>query len=143
MSFLLGNWRLILIGLAATAVLGYVWTAERAKTQLAKSKAIAEQQNVQNAKQALADLKKKERSDETYDRSMARLRADLKRLRNARPSLLPASTAAAPSVDRACFSRPELDAALRRYRDGVLDLLGEGAAAVEGLDTAKDWARGL
>ena len=141
LALLTGNWRLIGIGLLVLAVGGYVVHCEHAKAELAKAKAIAEQQLRENAKQALRDQKAKERSDENYRRNIARLSADLKRLRDSRASLLPPAPAGTSRPDLACFDRAELDAALRKYRAGVLDLVGEGAAAVDGLDEAKAWAK--
>ena len=138
--FLLANWKLIAIGLLAAAVGAYVWHCERAKDRLAASIAIAEQQAVQNAKQALRDLKNKERSDENLQRNLGRLRADVVRLRNASASVLPAAPTGAGDPQRACFDRAQLDDALRRFAGGAAELVGEGAAAVEGLDSLKDWA---
>ena len=141
MTFLLANWRIIGMALLLAAVGGYIAHCEYMKRELAKAAAIAKAQQQENAKQALRDLKAKERSDENYQRNIARLRADLRRLRDARPSLLPAAPASSSRPDLACFDRGELDAAIRGYREGVLGLVGEGATAVEGLDEAKAWAR--
>lgn len=132
----------IIAGVAALAVGGYVLHCEHVKSNWQKAKAIAEEQDRANAKQALRDLQTKERSDENYARNLARLAADVKRLRHARTSLLPAPSPSSTSPDRACFDRGELDAALRRYRDGVIGLVEEGAKAVEGLDEAKAWVGG-
>lgn len=144
---LLANWRLIALGAALLGVGGYVWMCERAKDELVASKAIAEQQAVQNAKQAFRDLKAKERSDENYERRIARLAVDLERLRNASPSNLPTAAPGPAGTPTVTFDRSELDAALRSYRDEVArgraeirGIVGEGAAAVEALDTAKEWA---
>lgn len=139
-ALLLGNWKLILIGLVVAAVSGYVLHCEHVKAELSASVAIAEQQQRENAKTALRDLKNKERSDENYARNISRLNTDLGRLRNAGPRGLPPAAPGSANPDRACFDRTELSAALRVYREGVLGLVGEGAAAVEGLDTAKSWA---
>lgn len=140
-ALLLANWKLILIGLVVAAVGGYVLHCERAKTGLAASVAIAEQQQRENAKTALREQANKERSDENYARNISRLNSDLVRLRNARPGVLPAAAPGAANPDRACFDRTELSAALRNYREGVLGLVGEGATAVEGLDESKAWAK--
>lgn len=129
----------IVYGLIALAVGGYVLHCEHVKRELASAKAVAEQQVRENAKQALHDLKSKERSDENYKRNIARLSADLKRLRSDRASLVPAAPASTARPDLACFDRAELDAALRSYREGVIGLVGEGAAAIDGLDEAKAW----
>ena len=130
----------IVAGVVVLAAGGYILHCEHTKNKWAEAKAIAARQDAENAKQAMRDHHAKERSDENYQRNMARLAADVKRLRNASPSLVPAAPAGSPDPDRICFSRPDLAAALRGYRDGVVQLLGEGAAAVEGLDEAKVWA---
>lgn len=139
--FLLANWKLIAIGLLAAAVGMYVWHCERAKDKLAQSIAIAEQQAVENAKQAMRDLKNKERADENYQRNITRLRADVKRLRNASASLVPPAPAGSPSPERACFDRGAIDTALRAFTDGVAGLIEEGDAAIIGLDEAKAWSK--
>lgn len=141
MIFLLANWRLIGIALMLLGVGGYIAHAEYTKAQWNKAKAIAQQQQAENAKRALRDLHNKERSDENYQRNLNRLRADVKRLRDSRTSILPAAPSGATDPDRICFSRTDLDTALRDYRAGVLGLLEEGAKAVEGLDEAKAWSQ--
>jgi hypothetical protein len=132
----------IVYGLIALGVGGYVLHCEHVKKVQAQSVAIAQEQARENAKKALADVKAKERSDENYRRNISRLSADLKRLRDSRPSIVPAAPAGAPRPELACFDRAELVTALRTYREGVIGLLGEGAAAVEGLDEARVWAAG-
>lgn len=140
LPLLFANWRLIAIGLAIAAVLGYVYHCRSVSKQLAQSIAAAEEQARANAKQVLRDLKNKERSDENYARNIARLDADLARLRRS-PGVLPAAGSSPGSAERACFDRPQLDAALQRFVAGVTDLVGEGAKAIEGLDEAKQWAQ--
>lgn len=146
-ALLIANWKLVLIGLVLAAVGGYIWHCESVKSSWEEAKAIANRQNAENAKQALRDIKNKERSDENYQRNISRLAADIKRLRNASASNLPSVAPGSPSADRACFDRAEFTEALRRYRDSVArgraelrELIGEGAKAVEGLDAAKAWA---
>jgi hypothetical protein len=131
----------IVYGLIAAAVGGYVLHCEHVKKVQAQVAAVAAEQARENAKKALADLKAKERSDENYRRNIVRLAADIKRLRDARPSIVPAAPANAVRPELACFDRTELAAALRTYREAVIGLLGEGAAAVEGLDEARVWAQ--
>ena len=141
MTFLLANWRLVGMAAVLLFVGGYVLHCERVKSNWAEAKAIAHRQDAENAKQALRDLKNKERSDENYQRNITRLAADVKRLRDARPSLLPAPAPGATDPERICFDRTDLSSALLRYREGVLGVLTEGAKAVEGLDEVKAWAR--
>jgi hypothetical protein len=131
----------IVAGVVVLAAGGYVLHCEHVKKNWAEAAAIAQRQTAENAKQVLRDVKAKERSDENYTRNLARLRADLNRLRDSRASLLPSAPAGAADPDRACFDRPQLDAALRAYREGILGIIGEGAAALEGLDEARVWAQ--
>jgi hypothetical protein len=139
---LFANWRVIVLGIAVMAVAGYVLHCEHVKSELAASIAIAKQQEVENAKKALRDIKKKELADENYENRIARLNASLKRLRDSGGSLTPAAPAGAEHPDRITFDRALFDRALRDYEGAVQGLLGEGAAAVEGLDTAKSWVKG-
>jgi hypothetical protein len=132
----------IVAGVVVLAAGGYVLHCEHVKSNWAEAKAIAERQNAENAKKALRDLRNKERSDENYQRDIRRLAADVKRLRDARPSFVPSGGSSSGGAERACFDRADIDTALQRYRDGIIGLLGEGAAAVEGLDEAKAWVRG-
>ena len=141
-GLLLGNWKLVAAGLVVAIVGGYVIHCEITKKNWNEAKAIAQRQQAENAKQALRDLKNKERSDENYQRNLNRLAADVKRLRDARPRFVPSAGSSAGSAETACYDRAELDAALQRYRDGVIQLLGEGAAAIEGLNEAKAWQQG-
>ena len=140
LNLILGNWRLIAAGIVAAVVGGYVLHCESSKKRLAQSIAIAEEQQRANAKQALRDIKNKERSDENYQRNLARLAADVKRLRDSSPVFVPSAGSSPGGVERACFDRAELDAALRSYRAGVVGLLAEGAQAIEALDESKAWA---
>lgn len=130
----------IVTGVITVAAGTYVWHCEEVKEEAVRAEAIAEQRSRQNALQALRDLKAKERADEEYERRIGRLRADVKRLRDASASVLPPAPSGSPSPERACFDRAELDLALRRFSEGAAELVGEGAEAVEGLDTAKEWA---
>jgi methionine synthase I (cobalamin-dependent) len=137
---LIANWRQILAGAAVLAVVGYVLHCEAVKEDWKEAQAIAQRQAAENAKQALRDLKNKERTDENYQRNIARLAADVKRLRNARPSFVPSAGGSPGSAELACFDRAALDDALQRYRAGIIGLLEEGAKAVEGLNEARAWA---
>lgn len=142
------DWKVILIGIAALAIGIYVWHCESSKTELAQVAAIGRAANAENAKRALRDQQAKERADENHERRLARLRADVQRLRNASPSALPTATASPTSAADACYVRAELDAALRSYRERVAEgrarlreLAAECGAIAEGLDEAKNWAQ--
>jgi hypothetical protein len=131
---------LILYGLIVLAVGGYVWHCEAVKAENTKAAAIAEQQQIENAKKAFRDLKVKERSDENYELRIAALE---RRLRQPRASLLPAVTPAAGSPPTITFDHRQLDDALRSFDSGVAELVGEGEKAVIGLDEARSWARSI
>ena len=132
----------VVAGLVAFAAGAYVIHCEHVKGNWKEAQALAQAQIASNAKQALRDVKSKERSDENYQRNISRLRADVKRLRDARPVFVPVAGSSPGSAESACYDAAELDAALQRYREGILGLLEEGAAAVEGLDEARSWAQG-
>lgn len=142
LPLIFANWRGIAIGLIVLAVGTYVLHCEHVKSELATSIAIAKQQEVENAKKALRDIKKKELADENYENRIARLNASLKRLRDSGGSLTPAAPAGAEHPDRITFDRALFDRALRDYEAEVEVLIGEGAASIEGLDTAKSWVKG-
>lgn len=142
------DWKVIVVGLAVVAIGGYIWHCESSKTELAQVAAVGRAANEENAKRALRDQTAKERSDEEHDRRLARLRADVQRLRNTRASALPTATALTGSAVDACYSRSELDAALRSYRERVAEsrgrlreLAAECGASIEGLEAAKNWAQ--
>lgn len=100
-------------------------------------------QNDRAAAIAAHDELLKEEADDDHEAALAKLRADVDRLRARRSSggILPPAAPGAPSPDRATFSRAELERALRDLDAGVQGLVDEGSRAVIDLDTAKRWAR--
>lgn len=92
--------------------------------------------------QATKDKHAKETSDRDYQTTIANLRDDVKRMRNARSrsDFLPATTASSGSSRLACFDRIELEQALRRLDDGVSGLVEEGDANTIALNVAREWA---
>lgn len=133
---------LVIYAAVAAIVGGYIWHCERTKSNWKEAQAIAQRQIAENAKQALRDLKNKERSDENYQRNIARVAADVRRLRDSRPRFVPAGGASPGGAAAACYDREQLNSALQRFREGIVGLVGEGAAAVEGLNEAKGWVNG-
>jgi hypothetical protein len=110
--------------------------------------ALGHEAEARNAKQALADIKSKERADEQNRRQHAadidtitRLRRDADR---ARGSVVPAAPAGSSRPDLACFDRAELERgngeALGRLREGARRVADKGTAAAVDLDTARAWA---
>lgn len=83
--------------------------------------------------------KDKERADADHKRTIARLNADNKRLRNsAGRSVLP-SAASAPGT---CVSGPDTERALGEFVRNATEIIIECSKAVEDLDNAKRWAQG-
>ena len=144
----------ILIGGIFSA--GAVWNGKRWETKynILNSKyeqfvggvaAIGHAAEAANAKQALNDLKAKERADDENKRVTTALRVGIERMRHdrdsARSSIVPPAPAGSKCPDgQACFDRAELERTLRDYRSEVRGLVDEGSAVTVDLDTAKKWA---
>jgi len=96
------------------------------------------------AKQALHDMKNKERTDAEVKRAGAAYKLDVARVLDgiARGNYLPPAPAGSGDPRRACFDRAELDAAVRDFVRGTAGLAGEGGEAVIKLDALKEWRSG-
>lgn len=94
---------------------------------------------------AAEDKRKKESSDHEYQTTIASLRADVKRMRDARAGsrFVPAAPAASRRVDLACFDRAELERTIRDFDTAIQGLLEQGDADAVGLNTARAWAGGI
>ena len=94
---------------------------------------------------AAEDKRIKENSDHEYQITLAGLRADNKRLRDARAGsrFVPPAPAGSRSPGLACFDRAELEQALQRFDDGISGLIAEGDAGTVGLNVARSWASGI
>ena len=104
----------------------------------ADTKRLGDEQERRTKERIANDRLEKERRDADYKRNVARLERELGRLRSrASSSVLPAAPAEARDPARATFDRAELDRALREFTGGAAELVGEGAKAVEGLDSLK------
>lgn len=90
-----------------------------------------------------ADKKRKDQADAENKRTIDTLRADVKRLRNARAGgdFVPTAAPGADRPDLACFDRAELERAIRDLDRGVQGLVDEGSEAAVNLDTARTWAQ--
>lgn len=90
-----------------------------------------------------ADKSRKEQADAENNRTLAGLRADVKRLRNARAgsSYLPAAAPGTDRPERIAFDRAELESAIRSLDQEVSGIVGQGDEARVNLDTAKRWAQ--
>lgn len=136
--------RMLLYVMAAGVLLltGYTKGCTDASIEFKRFKAEMEAQAVaqakHNAERVRQDRLDKERRDADYKRNVARLKRDLDRLRQrARTSVVPPAPAEARDPSRATFDRAELDRALREFTGETAELIGEGAAAIEGLDSLK------
>jgi hypothetical protein len=142
LPFLLANWQLIALGLLIATAYGFYLHCQSIKSEYSTFKAevkVRGEEQERITKEVIArNQKEKERTDEMYKRNLARLERDVKRLRDsANRSVLPAAPAEARDPSRATFDRAELDRALREFIGETAAIAGEGAKAVEGLDSLK------
>lgn len=91
-----------------------------------------------------ADKKRQEQANEENKRTTDALRADIKRLRNARPggNFVPPAATSARRPNLACFDGAELESAIRVLDLEVQGFVDQGSEATVNLDTAKMWAKG-
>ena len=94
---------------------------------------------------AAEDKRKKESSDHEYQTTIASLRADVKRMRDARAGsrFVPAAPAGSRRVDLACFDRAALERTLQQFDEAVTGLIAEGDADAVGLNVGRSWAAGI
>ena len=94
---------------------------------------------------AAEDNRKKESSDHEYQATIASLRADVKRMRDARAGsrFVPAAPAGSRRVDLACFDRAELERTIRDFDTAIQGLVDQGSADAVGLNVARSWAAGI
>lgn len=153
-SALFNPWVLLAIG---GAIVGAFFYGMHLRGELAEAfedqvAAVGEIQEARTAARIARDQLNKERVDHEYEDALDvlsdRIAALVGRLsgNDPRGSLLPAAGAGAKDPDRIAFDRAELDRTLlearRRARAnlaGAAELVGEGAAAVVGLDAARRW----
>jgi hypothetical protein len=120
---------------------------EAVKTEYGQFVAETKRQGLEATKKAreqeLADKQRKELADAENAKTVATLRADNQRLLNSRTTrgYLPPAAPSSGSPATACFSRADLESAIRQLDAGVSRLIGEGDQGIAGLDTAKRWAQ--
>lgn len=109
---------------------------------VASTKAQGEAAQTLKAAQEKKDKLNKEQADAETKRTLTTLRADVKRMRDARArsGFVPSTASAAGSPDRACFDRAQLESAVRVLDSEVSGLVEQGSEAVTKLDFAKAWA---
>ena len=91
------------------------------------------------------DKRKKESSDHEYQTTIASLRADVKRMRDARSGsrFVPAAPAGSRNPGIACFDRAELERTIRDFDTAIQGLVDQGSADAVGLNVARRWAAGI
>jgi hypothetical protein len=140
------GWLLIFCGL--TVAFGGMQTlrlkAEKAEYAAFRAdvKRVGDEQEKRTKETIARNQKAKESADVQNKRLLAANDALTRSLHNARAGsgYLPAPAPGAG--DTACFSRPELERALRQLDEGISGLIGEGDQARITIDTFRDWAKG-
>ena len=149
--FALNNWRVLLMGtivlVLGTSTAYYRWQANRWEAKYeayvaevaAVAAAAAERTKATEAK----NKKEKELADAKNAARLADLRAANQRLRDeiAGSRFVPGPAPGAADPGRAAFDRADLERTLRKFAEGVADLVREGDEARAGLDSAREWAR--
>ena len=131
-------------GSAAWTVQG--WRLDAVQSRFDGFVAVVKAQGEAAVKLKLAQEKQdklnKEQTDAETKFTLDRLRADNKRLRDARASsgFVPGAASTAGSLDRACFDRAQLESAIRVLDSEVSGLVEQGSEAVVKLDAARGWA---
>lgn len=94
---------------------------------------------------AAEDKRKKESSDHEYQATIASLRADVKRMRDARAGsrFVPPAPAGSRSPGLACFDRAELERTIRDFDTAIQGLVDQGSADAVGLNVGRSWAAGI
>ncbi len=131
-------------GGAAWTVQGWRLDAVQSKFDgfVATVKAEGEAAQKLSTAQEKKDKLNKEQTDAETKRTLAALRADNKRLRDARAvgSYVPSAASSTSDPDRACFDRAQLESAVRLLDSEVSGLVEQGSEAVIKLDIVKAWA---
>lgn len=132
-------------GGAAWTVQGWRLDAVRAEFKgfVDVTRALGEAAQKESIRREAADKTKKDQANAENKRTIDSLRADVKRLRDARAggSFVPAAPAGSLRPELACFDRPELERAIRGLDRTVQGLVDEGSEATVNLDTARAWAQ--
>ena len=139
-------WMLLILGAIVVSAFFYglhIGNSRLESYQLAV-KAVGQAQEERTAARIKSDKENKEVTDRAHKIKLAAAirfaNALADQLRKA-PSggFVPAAPAGAPSPDRACFDRSQLDGALRNFAADTAGLIAEGDRAIIGLDASKNW----
>ena len=145
---LLNPWLLLFLG--AMSISAFFYGLHIGNSRLESYKvavaAVGKAQEERTAARITADKKLKKEIDNDHKTKLAasntRSAALTVKLRAASGgSVLPAPGPGATSSDRTTFDRAELDRALREFTAATAGLIGEGDAAVVGLDAGKKWVK--
>lgn len=112
---------------------------------VASTQAAGELAKKQAEAKAKSDLNLKESSDREYEAVIARLHANIKRMRNSRPtsSFVPTSTSGTRNPKVVCFDRTDLELSLQHLDAGVSRLIEKGDESSAGLNVARHWVAGI
>jgi phospholipase/lecithinase/hemolysin len=135
--------------LIIAAIYGFGWLQGAHHEQLKSAKfeaatvALGEVAKQRNAQIAAADKLRKDQADAENNRTITSLRADVKRLRDARADskFVPAAPAGSRSPEIACFNRADLERAIQQLDDRVSAMVARCDEGTVNLDTAKRWAQ--
>ena len=159
MTFLLANWRLVVLAVLLGVIGLQTWRLDRSQAEFkaleasfeqfkGSVKALGEKAKADAALQQARDSERKAKSDAENAktrRDLAGIYAAYRSLRDSRGSggsLLPAAPSGSTSPATAAFDRTGLDRALSEFDRGVTGLLEQGDQAIADLDSAKFWAQG-
>lgn len=156
LGFVTGNpWVLIALfavgfiagGAGAWHIQGLKITAVQAEFDgfVASTKAQGEAAKKIADEQIVSDKLKKELSDHEHEITLAALRADNKRLRNARAAgrFPPAPAPGARDPETICFDRTLVERAIQQLDSEVSGLVAEGDENTLSLNDARRWAVGI
>lgn len=158
LTFLLGNWRLLIMGILLLIVGIQTWRLDRAekreeavRAEFAEFKGGVAALGAKAQKEALErerrDVERKEKADADHAKTKSDLNAVYAAYRSLRDQRsggggLSSPAPSASSPERICFDPTQFRAALRRLDEGILGIAQTGDQAIADLDTAKKWARG-
>ncbi len=144
------------ISLAGNLLLGKLYVGakqEVARVQQAYDSFVAQEKTLGEVAQKKADAqkadddKRKRTADAENVATVARLNADIGKLRRERDSrsggniLSSAPSGSGCPANQACFDRAGLESALRDYRTEIRGLADQAAALEADLNTARKWAQ--
>ena len=159
MTFLLANWRLVVLAVLLGVIGVQTWRLDRSQTEFkaleasfeqfkGSVKALGEKAKADAALQQARDSERKAKSDAENARTRNALSIALNSLRRSTPDpgsrVLPAAPAGSSRPDLACFDRTLYQRAdgetTARLFAGARSLADEGTEATIDLNTAKTWA---